>query len=68
MCSLVSPQDAEGNTALHLAVLLQSLELVTLLLEAGADPSLINFRLYNPFIEAVRMGSVAYVACQSLRT
>ena len=50
-------QDAEGNAALHLAVLTQRMQIVTLLLEAGADPSLINFRLYSPFIEAARLGS-----------
>ena len=54
-------QDADGNTALHLAVLMQRLQLVSLLLESGADPSLINFRLYSSFIEAARIGSTAYV-------
>ena len=40
---------------------MQHLQIVSLLLEAGADPNLINFRLYNPFTEAARIGSTAYV-------
>ena len=52
----------DGNTALHEAVLSQHLQVISLLLEAGADPSLVNFRLYNAFIEAARIGLTAYVA------
>lgn len=51
----------DGNTALHEAVLSQRLQVISLLLEAGADPSLVNFRLYNAFIEAARIGLTAYV-------
>ena len=54
-------QDVDGNTALHVAVLTQHLQIISMLLEAGADPSLVNFRLLNAFIEAARIGLTAYV-------
>ena len=54
-------QDVDGNTALHIAVFTQHLQIITLLLDAGADPSMVNFGLFNPFIEAARNGLTAYV-------
>ena len=51
----------DGNTALLVAVLTQHLQIISLLLDAGADPSLVNFRLGNAFIEAARIGLTAYV-------
>lgn len=56
-----SLQDSEGNTPLHCAVLAQKLEAIVLLLEAGADPSLVNFRLFTPLHEAARIGFLPYV-------
>ena len=44
-----------------MAVLTQHLQIVTHLLDAGADPSLVNYRLGNAFIEAARVGLTAYV-------
>ena len=49
-------QDVDGNTALHVAVLTQHVELVSMLVEAGADPARINFRIVTPIIEAARIG------------
>lgn len=49
-------QDLDGDTALHCAVLAQKNESVNILLEAGADPTLVNFRLFTPIHEAARIG------------
>ncbi|XP_064385276.1 E3 ubiquitin-protein ligase mind-bomb-like isoform X1 [Halichondria panicea] len=49
-------QDSDGDTALHCAVLAQKNESVTILLDAGADPTLLNFRLFTPIHEAARIG------------
>lgn len=49
-------QDQDGDTALHCAVMGQKYEAVSILLEAGADPELINFRLFTPIHEAARIG------------
>jgi len=49
-------QDSDGDTALHCAVLAQKNESVSVLLEAGADPTLLNFRLFTPIHEAARIG------------
>ena len=54
-------QDVDSNTALHIAVFNQHLQIITLLLDAGADPSMVNFELLNPFVEAARVGLTAYV-------
>ncbi len=50
------PQDSDGDTALHCAVLAQKNESVTILLGAGADPTLLNFRLFTPIHEGARIG------------
>lgn len=49
-------QDSTGNTALHCAVLGQKNESVAILLEAGADPTLLNFQLSTPIHEAAKIG------------
>ena len=52
----VCVQDSDGDTALHCAVLAQKNESINILLEAGADPALLNFRLFTPIHEAARIG------------
>ena len=49
-------QDWDGDTPLHCAVLAQKYESVAILLEAGADPTLLNYRLFTPIHEAARIG------------
>ena len=49
-------QDDEGDTALHNSVLARKNESVSLLMEYGADPKLVNFRLFTPIHEAARIG------------
>ena len=49
-------QDVDGDTALHCAVLAQKNESVAVLLEANADPTLLNFRLFTPIHEAAKIG------------
>lgn len=41
---------------MHCAVLAQKNESVAVLLEAGADPTLLNFRLFTPIHESARIG------------
>ena len=53
---LLSVQDSDGDTALHCAVLAQKNESVSVLLNAGADPTLVNFKLNTSFHEAARIG------------
>ena len=52
-------QDSNGNTALHCAVLGEKNESVSILLEAGADPTLLNFQLCTPIHEAGKVGFLA---------
>lgn len=52
----VSLQDEVGNTALHAAVIGQTLPCILLLLDAGADPFMLNFNLITPFHLSARMG------------
>ena len=54
-------QDSDGDTALHCAVLAQKNESTHILLDAGADPTLLNFRLFTPIHEAARIGFLSYV-------
>ncbi len=56
LTTCMTPQDSDGDTALHCAVLAQKNESVTILLDAGADPTLLNFRLFTPIHEAARIG------------
>ena len=56
-------QDSDGDTALHCAVMAQKNESVSVLLEAGADPTLVNFQLFTPIHEAARIGFQPYVKC-----
>ena len=53
---LVTIQDNEGDTSLHCSVLANKNGAVGILLEYGADPKLINFRLFTPIHEAARIG------------
>ena len=59
MLIIFTTQDVDGNTALHVAVLTQHVQVVSLLMEFGADPSRINFRIVTPIIEAARIGLTA---------
>lgn len=49
-------QDKSGDTALHYAVLSKEKESVSILLEAGSNPKLVNLRLSNPIHEAANTG------------
>ena len=59
MHTIIAMQDGDGNTALHVAVLTQHVQVVSLLMEAGADPTRINFRIITPILEATRIGLTA---------
>ena len=59
MNALYNLQDPNGNTALHCAVLAQKNECVSILLDAGADPTLLNFQLCTPIHEAGKVGFLA---------
>ena len=52
----LSIQDELGNTALHAAVMSQKLPCIIPLLEAGADPCMLNFSLITPLHYSARMG------------
>ena len=52
----ISIQDETGNTALHAAVMSQKLPCVLPLLDAGADPVMLNFSLMTPLHYSARMG------------
>ena len=52
----LSIQDENGNTALHYAVIYQRTANILMLLEAGADPHMLDFNLTTPLHMAVRMG------------
>ena len=54
-------QDIDGNTALHAAVLAHRNEAVTILLDAGADPTRYNNDFFSPILEAAKNGFYAYV-------
>ena len=55
----IHSQDLDGNTALYVAVLTRHLQVLSLLMEAGADPTLVNFRIVTPILEAARIGFTA---------
>ena len=52
-------QDIDGNTALHGAVLQHRNEGVSILLDAGADPTLYNSLCFSPILEAAKNGFYA---------
>ena len=52
-------QDIDGNTALHAAARAHRIEAVTILLDAGADPTLYNNAFFTPILEAARNGFYA---------
>ena len=54
-------QDIDGNTALHAAVLAHRNEAVTILLDAGADPTRYNNDFFSPILEAAKNGFYVYV-------
>ena len=54
-------QDIDGNTALHAAVIAHRNEAVTILLDAGADPTRYNNDFFSPILEASKNGFYAYV-------
>ena len=49
-------QDRDGDTALHCAILAQKHEAARILLDANADPSLVNFNLFNCVHVAAKAG------------
>lgn len=57
--NIVSLQDIDGNTALHVAVLQHRNEGVSILLDAGADPTLYNSMCFSPILEAAKNGFYA---------
>ena len=52
-------QDIDGNTALHAAARGHRNEAVTILLDAGADPTLYNNDFFTPILEAAKKGFYA---------
>ena len=56
LTSLYFMQCPDGNTALHSAVLTQKNGSIAILLEAGADPSMVNFSLQTPVHSAAMFG------------
>ena len=49
-------QDKDGDTALHCAIHGRRYQSMCALLDAGADPSLVNFNIYTPLHLAVKVG------------
>ena len=52
-------QDLEGKTALHSAVFSQRRRSVELLLQKGADPTLLDFEMMTPIHNAAGIGFVS---------
>lgn len=52
MLAIVNAQNGSGNTALHWAALNGHLEAVKVLVEQGADPTIINHKGHDPIYEA----------------
>jgi ankyrin repeat protein len=57
----VDTQDNDGSSPLHRAMRAHQLHSLIALLQAGADPSLLNFRLHNSMLKAVGLGFLAGV-------
>jgi E3 ubiquitin-protein ligase mind-bomb len=49
-------QDKDGDTALHCTIHGRRYQSMCALLDAGADPSLVNFNIYTPLHLAVKVG------------
>lgn len=49
-------QDSDGDTPLHCAILAHMHESARILLDAKADPSLVNFNLFNSVHVAAKAG------------
>ena len=60
--SVVSAKDHQGNTALHLAVMLGRKEAVQLLIHHGAPVKLKNGQGWSPLAEAISYGDRATIA------
>ena len=54
-------QDLSGQTALHHAILSQRTKSIPILLEAGADPAMLNVNMFSPFLDASGFGLLSYV-------
>lgn len=52
----VNTQDKDGDTALHCSIHGRRYQSMCALLEAGADPSLVNFNILTPLHLAVKVG------------
>ena len=52
-------QDTDGKTPLHSAVFSHRRKAIAMLLEGGADPALLNFRLFTPVHNATGFGFLA---------
>jgi len=52
-------QDSEGKTALHSSVFSQRRRSVELLLQKGADPTLLDFEMMTPIHNAAGIGFVS---------
>ncbi len=57
--SIASLQDGEGKTPLHDAVKIHRVRAIAMLLEAGADPALLDFKLMTPIHGAAGFGFLA---------
>ena len=49
-------QDRDGDTPLHCAILAHKYEAAQILLDAHADPTLVNFNLFNCIHVAAKAG------------
>ena len=52
-------QDSEGKTPLHNAIVCQQWRSTRILLEAGADASLVNYSLFSPLHNTAGFGFLA---------
>ena len=55
----ICTQDADGDTALHIAVLRDKVESISVLLEGGAIPTVRNAKGLTPMHEASKRGFVS---------
>ena len=59
MCHHTPIQDKDGDTALHYAVAREKIECISLLLEAGANPTLKNEKGFTAMHEGAKRGTVS---------
>ena len=55
----ICTQDADGETALHIAVLRDKVESIPILLEGGAIPTTRNEKGFTPMHDAAKRGFVS---------